>query len=76
MSGPIIRTGATPAFWNNWDAVFGKKSKAGTKASASGNGEAPASKKKAAAKKTASASAGKKVAPKKSAAKKVAKKKN
>ena len=29
MSGPIVRTGATPEFWNNWDKVFGgKKGKA------------------------------------------------
>lgn len=27
MSGPIVRTGATPEFWKNWDNVFGKKSK-------------------------------------------------
>lgn len=25
MSGPIVRTGATPEFWQNWDQVFGKK---------------------------------------------------
>jgi hypothetical protein len=25
MSGPIVRTGTTPAFWENWDKVFGKK---------------------------------------------------
>jgi len=25
MSGPIVRTGTTPAFWENWDNVFGKK---------------------------------------------------
>jgi hypothetical protein len=25
MSGPIVRTGTTPAFWQNWDNVFGKK---------------------------------------------------
>ncbi len=28
MSGPIVRTGTTPAFWNNWDSVFGKGAKA------------------------------------------------
>lgn len=32
MSGPIVRTGTTPKFWENWDRVFGddaaKKSKA------------------------------------------------
>jgi len=25
MSGPIVRTGATPEFWKNWDAIFGGK---------------------------------------------------
>lgn len=25
MSGPIVRTGTTPAFWEGWDKVFGKK---------------------------------------------------
>ena len=29
MSGPIVRTGATPEFWKNYDAIFGgKKAKA------------------------------------------------
>ncbi len=32
MSGPIVRSGATPEFWANWDQVFGDKKKtAGTK---------------------------------------------
>jgi hypothetical protein len=32
MSGPIVRTGATPEFWKNWDAVFaGKKAKPAAK---------------------------------------------
>jgi hypothetical protein len=26
MSGPIVRTGTTPKFWQNWDQVFGNKS--------------------------------------------------
>ena len=25
MSGPIVRTGTTPKFWENWDRVFGEK---------------------------------------------------
>jgi hypothetical protein len=30
MSGPIVRTGTTPKFWQNWDQVFGgKKSRSG-----------------------------------------------
>jgi hypothetical protein len=28
MSGPIVRTGATPEFWKNWDNVFTKGGKA------------------------------------------------
>ena len=26
MGGPIVRTGTTPAFWENWDKAFGKAS--------------------------------------------------
>lgn len=34
MSGPIVRTGTTPAFWENWDRVFsGKKRAAGASGS-------------------------------------------
>lgn len=44
MSGPIVRTGATPKFWENWDRIFGDKKKAGK------SGETAASKKTAAAK--------------------------
>jgi hypothetical protein len=56
-SGPIVRTGATPEFWKNWDNIFGGKKAAGKKAT----GKAAA--KKATAKATArkkSRSAGKK----------------
>ncbi len=28
MSGPIVRTGTTPEFWKNYDAIFGGKQKA------------------------------------------------
>jgi hypothetical protein len=31
-SGPIVRTGATPEFWKNWDHIFGGKKAAGKKA--------------------------------------------
>ena len=38
MSGPIVRTGATPEFSKNWDRIFGGKSGAkktgGTKSAA------------------------------------------
>jgi hypothetical protein len=32
MSGPIVRTGTTPQFWENWDRAFGgEKPAAGAK---------------------------------------------
>ncbi len=31
MSGPIVRTGTTPEFWKNYDAVFGEKKKTAVK---------------------------------------------
>jgi hypothetical protein len=34
MGGPIVRTGTTPKFWQNWDQVFGGKKKHGTEAKA------------------------------------------
>lgn len=49
-SGPIVRTGATPEFWRNWDNVFG----GGKKKPAAGKAPAKAvAKKKPAAKKAA-----------------------
>jgi hypothetical protein len=30
MGGPIVRTGTTPEFWQNWDLAFGKKGGAKT----------------------------------------------
>ena len=56
MSGPIVRTGATPEFWKNWDNIFGgKKTKtpAASPAKAAAKPAAKASKpaKKAAKKK-------------------------
>jgi len=64
MGGPIVRTGTTPAFWQNWEKAFGKGSKsktgaAGTAASdkkrtkSSSTAKAAAKKAKPAAKKTA-----------------------
>ncbi len=50
MSGPIVRTGTTPKFWENWDKAFGK---ADDKQAAAGK------------KKTAAAAAKKKSAKKK-----------
>ena len=50
-SGPIVRTGATPEFWKNWENIFGGKKKR-TAAVAK-----PAKKKAAGAKATTSSSA-------------------
>ncbi len=70
MSGPIVRTGATPEFWENWDRIFGGDAKeAGGKKKSTGPKKAA----KTAAKKSAAPKAKKKAAPK--AKKKAAKKK-
>ncbi len=61
MSGPIVRTGTTPEFWKNYDAIFGDKKKAA------------APKKAAAAKPTAKAAAKPVVAAKPAAVKPVKK---
>ncbi len=34
MGGPIVRTGTTPAFWENWDKAFGKSAAKSKKAEA------------------------------------------
>ncbi|MBA3315895.1 MAG: RNA polymerase subunit sigma, partial [Planctomycetaceae bacterium] len=34
MSGPIVRTGTTPAFGDNWDRIFGGGTKTRSKATA------------------------------------------
>lgn len=57
MSGPIVRTGATPEYWENWDQIFGKKTK-----------KKSAPKKKTAKAADKPAKAVKKKAPKKKAA--------
>jgi hypothetical protein len=60
MSGPIVRTGTTPKFWQNWDQVFGK---GGKKSASSGTKTAATTKKastKLAAGKKAKKPAGKK----------------
>jgi len=74
MSGPIIRTGATPEYWSNWDNIFGKTKKKSSAAKA--EPKAPPAGKKSAGKVTAAKSAPaknavkKKAAPKKKAPKK------
>ena len=55
MSGPIVRTGATPEFWENWPKIFGDQDKKSTGKKKTG---AKASKKSS--KKPAKKSAGKK----------------
>lgn len=50
MGGPIVRTGTTPAFWNNWEKAFGKKSKSGSASAKTDEKKATGA--KAAAKKT------------------------
>jgi hypothetical protein len=29
VSGPIVRTGTTPKYWENWDRIFGDDAEAG-----------------------------------------------
>jgi hypothetical protein len=54
MSGPIIRSGASELFSQNWGSIFGKKSSGkgtATKAKPAKKSAKPAAKKKAAKKK-------------------------
>ncbi|MCA9050821.1 MAG: hypothetical protein KDA89_18915 [Planctomycetaceae bacterium] len=51
MGGPIVRTGTTPKFWENWDRAFGgggkeadKKEKAPEKSAAKGKAKASSGK--------------------------------
>lgn len=62
MSGPIVRTGPTPQFSQNWESVFGKKS--GKKAAAPKSEKAAKPAKKSKAAKPAKKSAKKKKAGK------------
>ena len=59
MSGPIVRTGTNPKFWEGWDKVFANKPKSAPKKTAT----------------TEAAKAPAKAAPAKKAAKKSTKKK-
>lgn len=59
MSGPIVRTGTTPKFWENWDKVFGDdkstekaRKPAKKKAKAAARKKSPAKKKAAKKKKS------------------------
>jgi len=71
MGGPIVRTGTTPKFWENYEKIFGDegdkpKGKKGTKKKTT---------KKKSAKKTTTSVKKKKATKKKATTKKVAKKK-
>lgn len=46
MSGPIVRSGASAEYSNNWDAAFGKKKKTAKKKSASSTATKKTKKKK------------------------------
>lgn len=72
MSGPIVRTGTNPAFWANWDNVFGgkKKTASAPKSAAPAKGAAKKSAKKSAPKKGAATPVAKKAPAKKPAPKK------
>jgi hypothetical protein len=63
MSGPIVRTGATPEYWENWDKIFGNKK---TKKTASGTAAKKSAPRKKSAKKVAAKKASAKPAKKKS----------
>ena len=53
-SGPIVRTGATPEFWRNWEQAFGGKKRADAgKPAAKGTAKKKSAAKKPAAKKPA-----------------------
>jgi hypothetical protein len=57
MSGPIVRTGTTPKFWQNWENVFGNK-RSGSGAAKATSAKSPKAKK--ASGKTTAKKAGKK----------------
>jgi hypothetical protein len=57
VSGPIVRTGTTPKFWQNWESVFGNK-KSGAGAAKATSAKSPKTKK--ASTKSAAKKAGKK----------------
>jgi hypothetical protein len=47
MSGPIVRTGTTPKFWQNYDNIFGSKKKAAAPKKSEAKAEAKSTKKTA-----------------------------
>lgn len=63
MGGPIVRTGTTPKFWQNWESVFGNK-KSGSGVAKATSAKSPKSP-KASAKKVSSKTVAKKAGKKK-----------
>jgi len=47
MSGPIVRTGTTPKFWENYDKIFGDKEETKAKKTAKKSAKKKAPKAKA-----------------------------
>lgn len=62
MSGPIVRTGTNPKFWEGWDKVFGDKKAAPAKTTKTPEQAAAPVKKAVAKKATAKKAAAKKKA--------------
>jgi hypothetical protein len=59
MGGPIVRTGTTPKFWQNWESVFGNK-KSGASKTRPAAAKSPKAAKKASSKGAAKKAGGKK----------------
>lgn len=62
MSGPIVRTGTNPKFWEGWDKVFADKPKTAAAKKTAAPAPAKAAAKPAPAKKAAAKKAAKKKA--------------
>ena len=71
MSGPIVRSGASPEFSDGWDRIFGKKAKGGQQA-----GAAPSVSKSSGTKSVGKAAKGAVASVKKTLAKAVSPKKS
>jgi hypothetical protein len=65
MSGPIVRTGTTPKFWQNWDQVFGKGRKKSTSGETKSSAAKPTNSMKKSSTKSAAGKKTKKTAGKK-----------
>jgi hypothetical protein len=58
MGGPIVRTGTTPKFWQNWEQAFGGKKSKSASASKTADSKSVAAKSPKAVKKAATKSVG------------------